>query len=121
MTGQTDRYSREVIALRAAGFTPRQARRFAHIKAVARANGKEPVQVTFQEYAAARPITDDPIGDFVSDFRRDRRPWGPLTSRASLSSQLRQRGACTAAINAASATWREYESAIRDTLTDPTQ
>lgn len=121
MTGPASSYERAVAALRAAGLSPGRARRLAHIRAVARANGKEPGAVTFQEYADARPVTDNPIGDFVSDFRRDGRPWEPLTSRASLTSQLRDRGACAAAINAASATWREYQGAIRDALTEPAQ
>jgi len=58
----------EAKALRDAGLSAVRAKRLALLRAIARAGGVEAARVTFPEYMAARPRTDDPRGDFTADF-----------------------------------------------------
>ncbi|TCM78333.1 hypothetical protein [Rhodovulum steppense] len=105
----------EARALRDAGLSAVRARRLALLRAVARAGGVETSRVPFSAYVAARPHTDDPRGDFTTDFRLDRgKP--DVRTLADLRAYLRRRRACAEAITAGASVWREFESVIRDAL-----
>lgn len=105
----------EVKALRDAGLSAVRAWRLALLRAVARAGGMVASRVPFAAYVAARPHTDDPRGDFATDFRLDRgKP--DVRTLADLRAYLRRRRACAEAITAGASVWREFESVIRDAL-----
>jgi hypothetical protein len=66
--------------------------------------------MTFRDYVTKRRITDTPMGDFVTDARRDRtlpdvRSWDELRG------YLSGKGACSGAIDAARDVWRQFQKA----------
>lgn len=109
----------EAKALRDAGLSAVRAKRLALLRAIARAGGVEAARVTFPEYLAARPRTDDPRGDFTADFsfeypRNPKRP--EIRSLDDLTGYLTARRARPEAVAAGASCWREFESVIRDAL-----
>lgn len=109
----------EMQVLRAAGLSPVRARRLALLRAVARAEDVEATRVPFAAYVAARPITDDPRGDFAGDFAFEytRNPQRPeIRTVDDLRSYLALRRACPEAVAAGASCWREFESVIADAV-----
>ncbi|MFT3687722.1 hypothetical protein [Paenirhodobacter sp.] len=109
----------EMQVLRAAGLSHVRARRLALVRAVARAERKEAARVEFAEYVAARPITDDPRGDFAGDFAFEytRNPQRPeIRTLDDLRGYLALKRACPEAVAAGASCWREFESVIADAV-----
>ena len=61
----------------------------------------------FVYYVRTRKVTNDPIGDFVSDFNRD--PLPEPQDLDHLLTILALRGACNGAREAAEEIWKEYQ------------
>jgi YozE SAM-like protein len=64
----------------------------------------------FRQWAIQARVTDDPVGDFIGDFRRDKRAPSDFESLDRLRGHLRLRNACPEAIEAAAGAWKRYQS-----------
>src|SRR6516165_3328923 len=64
----------------------------------------------FSQWAIRARMTDDPVGDFIGDFRSDKRAPSDFESLARLRLYLKTKNACPEAIEAAAGAWRRYQS-----------
>jgi hypothetical protein len=80
-------------------------------------------QTTFSQWVIRARKTDDAVGDFIGDFRRDKRAPSHFESLARLRLDLHTKNACPRAIEAAAGAWKRYrswrhkqKSAVADTI-----
>ena len=80
-------------------------------------------QTTFSQWAIRARVTDDTVGDFIGDFRRDQSAPNDFESLARLRLYLHTKNACPEAIKAAAGAWQRYrswrhkqKSAVADTI-----
>jgi hypothetical protein len=80
-------------------------------------------QSTFKRWAARARKTDDPVGDFIGDFRSDKRAPSDFESLARLRLYLKTKNACPEAIEATAGAWKRFrswrhkqKSAVADTI-----
>jgi hypothetical protein len=67
-------------------------------------------KVSFLDWLATAPVTDDPVGDLVDDLRRDTRKPVDIESPEALRRYLRSRRACREALAVVAAVWSRYEA-----------
>jgi hypothetical protein len=70
----------------------------------------------FSQWAIRARMTGDPVGDFIGDFRRDKRAPSHFESLARLRLYLKTKNACPEAIEAAAGAWKRYRSEIDDKI-----
>jgi hypothetical protein len=63
----------------------------------------------FRQWVNQAKVTDDPVGDFIGDYRRDKTAPGEFESLARLRLYLSVRTACPEAIEAAVRAWKRYQ------------
>jgi hypothetical protein len=70
--------------------------------------GGDRVPISFKEFVRSRRVTDTPVGDFVTDAKRDS-GFPDARSRQEMLDYLDMMGAPDAAVSAAKVLWRRYE------------
>ena len=73
-------------------------------------------QTTFKRWAARARKTNDPVSDFIGDFRSDKGAPSDFESLARLRLYLKTKNACPEAIEAAAGAWKRYRSEIDDKI-----
>jgi hypothetical protein len=71
---------------------------------------------TFEEWADVARVTDDPAGDFISDWHRAGPQPPPINTYSDLSRWLRDQGACFEALAASKQAWRRFQAWKRRNL-----
>ncbi len=64
---------------------------------------------TFHQWLVKQEKRDDPTGDLARDAKADKRP-SPKNTPSAWMAHLRNANACSEALEALDAAWREYQS-----------
>jgi hypothetical protein len=63
---------------------------------------------TFRQWTDRARVTDDPVGDFIGEYREDKKAPDDFESLDRLRLYLHMRNACPEAIEAAAGAWKRY-------------